>query len=83
MSERGRAYLLSKEPIDTPLSGGAEYGCNCYSSGEPLYTECIMPVAKERFLRYFDLVAKVPGYEETWDGILNAEAMGASGEESG
>lgn len=56
MSKRGRAYLLSKEPIDTPLSGREDYGCDCYSSGEALYTECIMPGAKESILRYFDLV---------------------------
>lgn len=75
VSQRGRAYLISKEPIDTPLSGRAQYGCNCYSSGEPLYSECIMPVAQERFLAYFDLVAKVPGYEEMEVPIPDLEGV--------
>ncbi|SLM38485.1 Arb2 domain [Lasallia pustulata] len=75
LGKRGRAYLISKEPIDTPLSGRAQYGCNCYSSGEPLYSECIMPVAQERFLAYFDLVAKVPGYEEMEVPIPDLEGV--------
>lgn len=74
-SQRGRAYLLSKEPLDTPLPGRAEYGCNCYSAGEPLYTECILPVAKESFLRYFDIVAKVPSYEEVEVLVPDLEGM--------
>ena len=75
--------MLSKEPVDTPLTGRAEYGCNCYSAGEPLYTECIMPVAKERMLRYFDLVAKVPGYEEIEVPMPDLEGLVSPEEENG
>ncbi|KAL8825643.1 MAG: hypothetical protein Q9191_004292 [Dirinaria sp. TL-2023a] len=61
---RGRVYLLSDEPVDTPLMGRENFGCNCYSSGEPSYTECIMPKAYSSILAFFSLVATVPGYAE-------------------
>ncbi|KAL4799763.1 Arb2 domain-containing protein [Aspergillus venezuelensis] len=46
-SSRCRAYLLSPEPLGFPLSlpEREEYGCNCYSSGEELNAECILPRA--------------------------------------
>ncbi|KAL4952328.1 Arb2 domain-containing protein [Aspergillus filifer] len=47
LSARCRAYLLSPEPLGFPLpsSEREEYGCNCYSSGEGLNAECILPRA--------------------------------------
>ena len=62
--QRARAYLLSPEPVDTPLEGRKEFGCNCYSAGEETYTECIMPQAHKAMLSFLKLVADVPGYEE-------------------
>ena len=62
--QRGRVYLLSDEPVDTPLMGREYLGCNCYSSGEPSYTECIMPKAHSSILAFFSLAANVPGYAE-------------------
>lgn len=63
-SRRSRVYLLSDEPVDTPLMGRDRFGCNCYSSGEPSYTECIMPKAHSNILAFFSLAATVPGYAE-------------------
>lgn len=58
-------YLLNALPVGTPLATNrAEAGCNCYSAGEPHYTECIMTKAHGAFLDYFDLVRRLPGYEE-------------------
>lgn len=62
--QRGRAYLLSPHPLDTPLSGRENFGCNCYSSGEAVHAECIMPQAHRSMLGFFQLVADVPGYQE-------------------
>lgn len=62
--QRARAYLLSPHPLDTPLSGREDIGCNCFSSGEAVHTECIMPQAHRSMLGFFQLVADVPGYQE-------------------
>ncbi|KAK4697903.1 hypothetical protein P7C71_g237, partial [Lecanoromycetidae sp. Uapishka_2] len=62
--KRGRAYLIHNEDVDTPLHGRQEVGCNCFSSGEPTFTECIMPRAYKNMLAYFQLVNDVPGYFE-------------------
>ncbi|KAL4872378.1 Arb2 domain-containing protein [Aspergillus spectabilis] len=43
LATRCRAYHLSYEPLGYPLPGVKEHGCNCYSSGEELNAECIMP----------------------------------------
>ncbi|MCJ1383649.1 hypothetical protein MMC17_006763 [Xylographa soralifera] len=60
---RGRAYLISPENLDAPLTGRDEFGCNCFSSGEPSYVELIMPRAYKSMLDYFKVVADNPGYE--------------------
>ena len=62
--QRARVYLLSDEPVDTPLTGRETFGCNCYSSGEASYTELIMPKAYTNILTFFKLAADVPGYAE-------------------
>ena len=61
--QRGRAYLISPEPLDAPLTGRDEFGCNCFSSGEPSYVELIMPRAYRSMLDYFKVIADNPGYE--------------------
>ena len=63
--QRARAYLTHNEPIDTPLIGRNELGCNCFSSGESTFTENIMPRAYKSMLAYFQLMNDVPGYYET------------------
>ena len=63
--QRARAYLTHHEALDTPLHGRDQLGCNCFSSGEPTFTENIMPRAYKSMLAYFQLVNDVPGYYET------------------
>lgn len=74
--QRGRAYLLSPDPLETPLSGREAFGCNCYSSGEAVHTECIIPRCYGSMLGFFQLVADVPGYQEL-------EAVEFAGAENG
>ncbi|KAL8839586.1 MAG: hypothetical protein Q9170_001690 [Blastenia crenularia] len=62
--DRARAYIQSAEPLDTPLIGRKESGCNCYSAGQNEVLECIMPKAYESMLKFFQLVNDVPGYRE-------------------
>lgn len=64
MNQRARAYIISGEPLDTPLTGREDFGCNCYSAGEEFNTECIMPKAYKSMLAFFQLVNNVPGYQE-------------------
>ncbi|KAL4808833.1 Arb2 domain-containing protein [Aspergillus unguis] len=54
MSSRCRAYTLSPEPLGFPLpiSEAQLHGCNCYSSGEELNAECIMPKAWPHMLNW-------------------------------
>ena len=64
-TQRARAYLTNHEALDTPLYGRDQLGCNCFSAGEPTFTENIMPRAYKSMLAYFQLVNDVPGYYET------------------
>ncbi|KAL2054147.1 hypothetical protein ABVK25_005686 [Lepraria finkii] len=63
-SKHACAYLIHNEPVETPLHGRAQLGCNCFSSGEATFTECIMPRAYKSMLAFFQLVNDVPGYFE-------------------
>lgn len=62
-AQRARAFMISSEPLDTPLTGRDDFGCNCYSSGEPNHVECIMPRAHTSMVRYFKVVHENPNYE--------------------
>ncbi|KAJ5094486.1 hypothetical protein N7456_010347 [Penicillium angulare] len=64
LASRCRAYILSADPVGTPQSGYRNHGCNCYSSGENLNTECIIPAAWEDMLSWLDLIYKNPEYSE-------------------
>lgn len=63
LASRGRAYVLSEEPLGTPVQGFNDHGCNCYSGGEALNIECLMPGAWRAMV---DWLAKVrdPGFSE-------------------
>ncbi|GFF49514.1 isoform 3 of protein FAM172A [Aspergillus udagawae] len=65
---RCRAYVLSDKPVGFPVPGFQEHGCNCYSSGEALHTECIMPNAWEDMLEW---LAKI--YANPSDGEAHLE----------
>lgn len=61
---RARAYLIHNEPVETSLAGRQKLSCNCFSSGESTYTECIMPRAHKSMLAFFQVVNDSPGYFE-------------------
>ncbi|GAB0140747.1 hypothetical protein EsHS_00001360 [Epichloe bromicola] len=77
--QRSRAYILSPEPINTPLAPPAgnldecipALGSPCYSSAEPFYTEMILVTALKPALQYLQDVATSPGYKN--DGIVVAD----------
>ncbi|KAH7126289.1 hypothetical protein B0J13DRAFT_679604 [Dactylonectria estremocensis] len=70
LAERTRAYLISEEPLDTPLAppqGNASLmidplGCPCYSSSELHYTELIAIRALRPAFGYLQEVAMTPGF---------------------
>jgi hypothetical protein len=64
MSTRSRAYLVSQRPLDEPVDGRYEFGCNCYSSGETQNVEGIMPSAWASMLRWLNVMHENPGYGE-------------------
>lgn len=64
LSARCRGYVLSNEELGTRHSGYRVHGCNCYSSGESCYTECIIPSAWRDMLHWFDMLYENPAYEE-------------------
>ncbi|RHZ74979.1 hypothetical protein CDV55_109205 [Aspergillus turcosus] len=74
ISSRCRAYVLSDKHVGFPLPGFQEYGCNCYSSGEELNTECIMPKAWEDMLEW---LAKM--YADPSDGEPHLEIKNLDG----
>ncbi|OAT03747.1 hypothetical protein BDBG_00436 [Blastomyces gilchristii SLH14081] len=64
MSTRSRAYLLSEKPLSTPVAGRYEFGCNCYSAGEALDVESIMPRAWGGMLKWLDVMFENSALEE-------------------
>ena len=62
--KRARAYLIHESLVETPLAGRQELGCNCFSSGESTFTECIMPRSYQSMLSFFQLVNDIPSYFE-------------------
>ncbi|KHO01379.1 uncharacterized protein MAM_00380 [Metarhizium album ARSEF 1941] len=71
LAKRTRAYIVSTQPLDTPLappSGNEDeqipaFGCPCYSSSEPFYIEMVLIRALKPALGYLESVALTPGYE--------------------
>ncbi|KAF5003501.1 hypothetical protein FDECE_9954 [Fusarium decemcellulare] len=70
LANRTRGYLISSEPLDTPLAmprGNPSLsidpmGCPCVSSGEPQYTELIAIKAMKSALDYLQEVALTPNF---------------------
>ncbi|KAJ5667065.1 hypothetical protein N7507_002929 [Penicillium longicatenatum] len=73
LASRCRAYLLSSTPLGSRMAGYRLYGCNCYSSGEGLNIECIIPASWRDMLKWLDMLAKNPDYSE--HVMLRAEDM--------
>lgn len=64
ISTRCRAYQISSRPLDEPVDGRYEFGCNCFSSGEPQNVECIMPRAWKSMLNWLNTMHENPEMEE-------------------
>ncbi|PHH90626.1 hypothetical protein CDD83_3143 [Cordyceps sp. RAO-2017] len=70
-AKRARAYLVSDQPLDTPLAPptGNDYegipslGCPCYSSSEPHHIELIPVRALAPAMAYVEAAATTPGFE--------------------
>ncbi|PGH05043.1 hypothetical protein GX51_03140 [Blastomyces parvus] len=75
MSTRSRAYLLSEKPLNTPVAGRYEFGCNCYSSGEALDVESIMPRACGSMLEWLDAMFENSALEEV-EVIVGEDGVG-------
>lgn len=71
--QRARAYLIHNEPVETSLAGRQKLSCNCFSSGESTFTECIMPRAHKSMLAFFQVVNDLPGYFEAELNIAEDE----------
>ncbi|KAI4104343.1 MAG: hypothetical protein L6R37_003340 [Teloschistes peruensis] len=72
-ANRARGYIQNYEPLDTPLAGRKDMGCNCYSAGENAIMELIIPAAYKSMLGFFQLVNDVPGYREIPDEVVEVE----------
>lgn len=79
MSSRCRAYTLFPEPLGFPLprSDAEKHGCNCYSSGEELNAECIMPKAWRHMLEWLRRAYEDEGFSEAQLFIQDVENAGA------
>ena len=73
VSSRCRSYVMSEAPVGTPQSGHREHGCNCYSSGEAFYNECIITRAWPDMLKWLNMLYEDPNYAE--DVMIRADDM--------
>lgn len=64
ISTRSRAYVLSDKPLEWPVPGTLEYGCNTYSGNEPLNHEDVIVSAWQSMLQWLDKIYADPSYEE-------------------
>ncbi|RAH52849.1 Arb2 domain-containing protein [Aspergillus piperis CBS 112811] len=81
VSSRCRGYILSEQDLGLPVPAPEHHGCNCYSSGEPLITECVMPKAWEDMLKWLNTTFEDPEYCEAnlmfreFSGNMGGDAM--------
>ena len=59
------AYVLSDDDAGTAQKDVAHYGCNCYSSGESLSSDCMAIKAWPRMVAWLDKLYQDPSYSET------------------
>ncbi|OOF95955.1 hypothetical protein ASPCADRAFT_405644 [Aspergillus carbonarius ITEM 5010] len=64
ISSRCRGYMISNQPVGLPVASSHDHGCNCYSSGEGLNVECIMPQAWKNMLEWLDQTFADPNHCE-------------------
>ena len=46
------------------MAGRGNFGCNCYASGEDMYSESIMATAWKNILDWFQKIHSNPGFAE-------------------
>ncbi|KAL8387159.1 hypothetical protein RB595_010115 [Gaeumannomyces hyphopodioides] len=93
LRDRARAYVLSEEPLDMPISGAegnpkvgsfTSFGCPVYSSGETGINELIMIKAMDSVLTWLREVAQDPDYANPQVTVTyNNLGEGNDGEETG
>lgn len=64
LSKRCRAYFVSKSSVETPIAGRAEFGCNCYASGEHFYEENTLVRSWRHVLDWFNMLHVDSEHEE-------------------
>lgn len=64
ISTRSRAYVLSDKPLEWPVPGTLEHGCNTYSGNEPVNHEDVIVSSWRSMLQWFDKIHADPSYEE-------------------
>ncbi|PYI07261.1 hypothetical protein BO78DRAFT_429075 [Aspergillus sclerotiicarbonarius CBS 121057] len=64
ISSRCRGYMISNQPVGLPVASSHDHGCNCYSSGEALNIECIMPQAWKNMVEWLDQTFADPNHCE-------------------
>ncbi|QKX56531.1 uncharacterized protein TRUGW13939_03636 [Talaromyces rugulosus] len=64
LSTRCRAYILSPHPAEWPVPGTLDYGCNTFSSGEPVHSEASIVSCWRSMLQWLDKLHADPSYEE-------------------
>ncbi|OQV03164.1 Arb2 domain-containing protein isoform 2 [Cladophialophora immunda] len=64
LSRRCRAYFVSQSPVETPIAGRQEFGCNCYASGEHSYQESAIVSCWRHILDWFNMLYVNQGHEE-------------------
>ncbi|KAI1617269.1 Arb2 domain-containing protein [Exophiala viscosa] len=64
LSKRSRAYFVSPEKVETPITGRSRFGCNCYASGEHLYQESAVIRSWGSILDWFSRLYADPSFEE-------------------
>jgi hypothetical protein len=64
LSTRCHAYILSPHPAEWPVPGTLNYGCNTFSSGEPVYSETSIVSCWRSMLQWLDKLHADPSYEE-------------------
>ncbi|KAJ9609152.1 hypothetical protein H2200_006924 [Cladophialophora chaetospira] len=64
LAKRCRAYFVFQSPVETPIAGRQEYGCNCYASGERSIQESTMVRCWRHILDWFNVLHVNPEHEE-------------------
>ncbi|CAK7228276.1 hypothetical protein SBRCBS47491_006852 [Sporothrix bragantina] len=84
LRQRGRAYIASEAPVDTPIAGpdgndkaarATHYGCPVHSAGTSWLTELMFIEAQDSILAWGSMVAADRGYNNPSVDITYAETI--------